>query len=111
MAPTKSDHPLFSLAGPLLDNPLALLGYSAVVLAVGYVLYLRLVSPLAKIPGPFWASLSRLWITKHAWDGDMHRTVLKLHAQHGKLVRTGPNEVSVSDLTAIKTIYGMLELC
>ncbi|KAL2220480.1 cytochrome P450 [Thermoascus aurantiacus ATCC 26904] len=106
MAPTKIDLPLFSLAGSLLDNPLALLGYSALVLAVGYVLYQRSVSPLAKIPGPFWASISRLWITKHAWDGDIHRTVMTLHAQHGKLVRTGPNEVSVSDLAAIKTIYG-----
>lgn len=34
MAPTKIDLPLFSLAGSLLDNPLALLGYSALVLAV-----------------------------------------------------------------------------
>ena len=36
----------------------------------------------------------------------MHRTMVGLHKKHGKLVRTGPNEVSVSDLTAIKKIYG-----
>ena len=32
--------------------------------------------------------------------------MIKLHKKHGKLVRTGPNEVSVSDLSAIKKIYG-----
>ena len=42
---------------------------------------------------------------KHSRQGDMHRTMIKLHQKHGKLVRTGPNEVSVSDLSAIKTIY------
>lgn len=36
----------------------------------------------------------------------MHRTMINLHKRHGKLVRTGPNEVSVSDLSAIKSIYG-----
>ena len=61
---------------------------------------------LGKIPGPFSARLSRLWMVKHSWQGDMHRTMIALHQKHGKLVRTGPNEVSVSDLTAIKKIYG-----
>lgn len=36
----------------------------------------------------------------------MHRTMIALHQKHGKLVRTGPNEVSVSDIAAIKKIYG-----
>lgn len=31
-----------------------------------------------------------------------------LHNECGRLVRAGPNEVSVSDLTAIKVIYGAL---
>lgn len=30
---------------------------------------------------------------------------MALHVEHGKLVRTGPTEVSVADLSAIKTIY------
>lgn len=36
----------------------------------------------------------------------MHRVMTELHNKHGKLVRIGPNEVSVSDLAAIKSIYG-----
>lgn len=31
--------------------------------------------------------------------------MIALHGCHGKLVRTGPNEVSVSDVIAIKKIY------
>ncbi|KAI4127866.1 MAG: hypothetical protein LQ347_004420 [Umbilicaria vellea] len=45
-------------------------------------------------------------MVKHSWQGDMHRTMIALHQKHGKLVRTGPNEVSVSDIAAIKKIYG-----
>ena len=67
--------------------------------------------PLGKIPGPFTARISRLWMAKHSWDGDMHRTMVDLHQRYGKLVRTGPNEVSVSDLTAIKQIYGQHSYC
>ncbi len=36
----------------------------------------------------------------------MHRTMIDLHKKHGKLIRTGPNELSVADLAAIKRIYG-----
>lgn len=61
---------------------------------------------ISRIPGPFSAKFSRLWMVKHSWQGDMHRTMIALHRKHGKLVRTGPNEVSVSDLAAIKKIYG-----
>lgn len=71
-----------------------------------YIIYQRYFHPLASIPGPFWASLSRLWMAKHSWDGDMNTTMIALHEKYGDLVRTGPNEVSVADLNAIKTIYG-----
>lgn len=74
------------------------------VLPISY--YLVLGGPLGNIPGPFSARLSRAWMVKHSWQGDMHRTMIGLHKKHGKLVRTGPNELSVSDLSAIKQIYG-----
>ncbi|KAK4233361.1 hypothetical protein C8A03DRAFT_19556 [Achaetomium macrosporum] len=71
-----------------------------------YVAYQRLFSPFSGIPGPFWASLSRLWLTWHARKGDLHVVMVRLHEKHGKLVRIAPSEVSISDLPAIKTIYG-----
>ncbi len=73
---------------------------------LAYVVYIRFFSPLAGIPGPFSASLSRLWLIQHSIRGDMHRVTIDLHKRHGKLVRTGPKEVSVSDLSAVKKIYG-----
>ncbi len=36
----------------------------------------------------------------------MHHVMIALHKKLGKLVRTGPKEVSVSDLFAIGIIYG-----
>ena len=84
----------------------SLLLLGVIVSAAIYIVYQRFSHPLASVPGPFWASLSRLWMTKHSWDGDMNTTMISLHEEHGSLVRTGPNELSVSDLAAIKTIYG-----
>ncbi|KAG8627750.1 hypothetical protein KVT40_003623 [Elsinoe batatas] len=75
-------------------------------LSLASFVHYRYLHPLAKVPGPFWASLTRLWILKHSKDGDLHRVMIDLHRQHGYLVRTGPNEVSVSDPATIKTIYG-----
>lgn len=79
---------------------------SFLALILVYIIYQRFFHPLASIPGPFAASLSRAWLMKHSWDGDMSTTMIALHKQHGDLVRTGPNELSVADLAAIKTIYG-----
>ena len=80
---------------------------ASLVLCFSFLAYLRLLGgPLGRIPGPFGARLSRVWMVKHSWQGDMHRTMIALHQRHGKIVRTGPNEVSVSDLAAIKKIYG-----
>ncbi|KAK0659902.1 Pisatin demethylase [Lasiodiplodia hormozganensis] len=97
---------LDAVLGFAADHKLAVFVLGPALAIFAYVVYQLYLSPLAKIPGPFSAKLSRLWITKHSWDGDMHRTVIELHNKHGNLVRTGPNEVSVADLSAIKKIYG-----
>ena len=81
-----------------LAQPLILLSLCIVPLAYYWVFG----GPLGAIPGPLSARLSRVWLIKHSWQGDMHRTMIGLHKKYGKLVRTGPNEVSVSDLLAIK---------
>lgn len=83
---------------------LLLVVLSGILLA--HVVYQRFFHPLAQVPGPFLASISRLWITRESYRGDYHRTLISLHNRHGRLVRIAPNELSVSDPTAIKTIYG-----
>ena len=91
---------------PQLESLSWLLPIGTVGLLMAYITYQRFFHSLASVPGPFHASLSRLWMTQHSWNGDMNTTMIDLHKKHGSLVRTGPNEVSVSDLAAIKTIYG-----
>ena len=92
---------------PGMHVPFAALGLTAVILlTAAYIVYQLYFSPIAKFPGPFAASISRLWLVRHARNGDMHRQMISLHARYGEVVRTGPNEISVSDLDAVNKIYG-----
>ena len=97
------ESPIWSFKG---NSVTFILVIGLVHLCVLSVLYFHAFGgPLGRVPGPFEARFSRLWMIKHSWKGDMHRTMIELHKRHGKLVRTGPNEVSVADLSAIKKIY------
>ncbi|KAH7230341.1 hypothetical protein MRS44_011974 [Fusarium solani] len=70
-----------------------------------YIVYQRFFSHLASVPGPFWASVSRFWLARKFFAGDWDKTLRKLHQRYGPLVRIAPDEVSVGDPEAIKTIY------
>jgi len=39
-------------------------------------------------------------------QGDFEKTNIELHARHGPVVRIAPNEYSINDVSAAKTIYG-----
>lgn len=62
-----------------------------VLLATAYVVYLwleqiiryRFFSPIRSFPGPFWASVTRLWIAYHNVKEDECETELALHKKHG----------------------------
>lgn len=62
---------------------------------------------LSAIPGPFLAKLTNIWRFVDVSKGQAQVTQLKLHRQYGDYVRLGPNVVSIRDLDAIKTIYGI----
>ena len=57
------------------------------ILFVGWVVYQRNFSPLAGVPGPFWASVSRLWYLRRMVAQDMHRHTKALHFKYGMLQR------------------------
>lgn len=78
-----------------------------VVFAVvcGYVIYQRFLHPLSRYPGPLLASLSNVWKAYHVYQGDLEYAILKLHQEHGKIVRIGPNHLDISDAAAVKDIY------
>lgn len=62
--------------------------------------------PLAAYPGPFLAKLTNLYSVVHAMRGDRHEDLYKLHQRHGRIVRIGPNRVTILDARALEPIYG-----
>jgi hypothetical protein len=70
-----------------------------------YIVYQRFFAPLAKVRGPFWASLSPAWKLVQLTRGNFHETIVDLHEEYGPIVRIAPNEVIISDKSAIREIY------
>ncbi|KAI0382186.1 cytochrome P450 [Hypomontagnella monticulosa] len=63
--------------------------------------YLR----LSKIPGPFSARITDLWRFRAQNSRGYSAKLLSLHKKYGKLVRIGPNHVSISDPEAVPIVY------
>jgi hypothetical protein len=78
---------------------------AAVVYVVSWCIYCRTYHPLSKVPGPFWPSVTRLWLTYAVWRGDLDVVQRELHRKHGPLVRIAPDEVACADPEAIRKIY------
>ncbi|GCB25018.1 pisatin demethylase [Aspergillus awamori] len=77
-------------------------------LALGLFLWVfvkRALSSDRDIPGPFLARFTRLWYLRQMTRGDFQYTNIRLHRDHGKIVRIAPGWYSLTGLDAIKTIY------
>ncbi|KAM7214422.1 hypothetical protein V8F06_010179 [Rhypophila decipiens] len=61
---------------------------------------------LRKIPSPFPAQFSDLWLLSVVRRGNRYQRVDELHKKLGPVVRIQPNHVSINDDNAIQTIYG-----
>jgi hypothetical protein len=48
------------------------------------IVYYRLFHPLAKFPGSFWGSVTRLWIAWHVIKQDECATFRRLHDKYGE---------------------------
>lgn len=44
----------------------------------------RYYSPISHIPGPFLASISRLWHLRQIWSGKQNLKILEQHEKYGK---------------------------
>lgn len=62
---------------------------------------------LNKYPGPTLASFTDWWRFYDVYKRRPEVTHQKLHAEHGDIVRLGPNTLSFADPKALKTIYGL----
>ncbi|KAH8805339.1 cytochrome P450 [Xylogone sp. PMI_703] len=56
-------------------------------------------------PGPFWAGVSKMYISYHSYPRfDSFRRLEKLHKQYGNFVHIGPNEIAIFDPAAVPVI-------
>lgn len=63
--------------------------------------------PLSHFPGPRAAALSRNWLWQQVQTGHPEEALEKAHRDHGftRVLRTAPNELHITDVSAYKTIY------
>ncbi|KIK57025.1 hypothetical protein GYMLUDRAFT_46640 [Collybiopsis luxurians FD-317 M1] len=119
----RDDTKLMSVATALLPQPAILVAlaqkslgltplvtsYAAFFLSLGTSIVLYRISPfhpLAGIPGPFLARVTKLWTFYTTTTGELARAMKKLHDEYGPVVRTGPNEISIIDGDAVNAVYG-----
>jgi hypothetical protein len=93
---------------------MALLSFANVaLLALGYlawsaayqIVYYRFFHPLSKFPGPFWGSVTRLWIAYHNAMGDEIAVLQQVTEKYGPIVRITPTMLLVNDATKLPVIY------
>lgn len=89
----------------LLSHPVELGLGSLFLYIFTYIVYQRLLHPLAKYPGPFLASLTDLWQVHQFMTLQQPYNLTRLHEKYGSVVRYGPDKLSITDEDAIKTIY------
>lgn len=58
------------------------------------------------VSGPFLASISNIPRLMWARSGHAHQIHIDLHRRYGKLVRLGPNAISVGEPLEVPQIYG-----
>ncbi|KAL0465452.1 benzoate 4-monooxygenase [Neurospora intermedia] len=85
--------------------------WAPVVLLAGVAFYYLVpyfvtYSALRKIPSPFPAQFTDLWLLSVCRRGNRYQRVDELHKKLGPVVRIQPNHVSICDDAAIPTIYG-----
>ncbi|KAF7183368.1 hypothetical protein CNMCM7691_003567 [Aspergillus felis] len=95
------------LASAFVEILNSLTEYLPYIVAGGLILHLvSTYTRLRRIPGPFFASLSNIPRFYWVWSRRAHDIHIDLHRKHGKLVRFGPNMVSVGDPKEVPAIYG-----
>ena len=105
-ASTAAAMPPFSALYTLTTTQILLLAISlSVSYFIGLALYRLFLSPLAAVPGPWYAAISDLWITSHVLRMQQCRTVQSLFEKYGPVVRIAPNKVVFCDATTMRSVY------
>jgi benzoate 4-monooxygenase len=76
-------------------------------IALYYIIpYFTTYSSIAKIPGPFSAKFSNIWLGLSARRGQKYAAVDWAHRKYGRIVRVGYNHVSIANERALQAVYG-----
>ncbi|TIC99868.1 putative sterigmatocystin biosynthesis P450 monooxygenase STCB [Colletotrichum higginsianum] len=70
-----------------------------------YLIFNVFFHPLRKVPGPWVAAASPLWLWYHSYIGNETTSIEQLHSVYGPVVRIAPNDIDVSDGAALAPIY------
>lgn len=62
-------------------------------------------SSVRSFPGPFCTKFTDIWRYNKTAGGQAHLVHADLHREYGAVVRIGPNTLSISDTSLMKTIY------
>lgn len=77
-----------------------------VVPLAAYIVYQRYFHPLAKYPGPFWASITDLWQVSEFLSLQQPYNLTDLHEKYNSpFVRYGPDKISITTEDAIPLLY------
>ncbi|KAF2753440.1 flavonoid 3',5'-hydroxylase [Pseudovirgaria hyperparasitica] len=88
-----------------LQNVLLVL-FLLLLLSVAYqVVYNRFFHPLSKFPGPYWASVTRLYTVYHSIVGDAHLNEYEAVKKYGPVVRMSPSLLLIRDATMLPEVY------
>ncbi|KAL1860629.1 hypothetical protein Daus18300_009119 [Diaporthe australafricana] len=77
---------------------LVVLVASLVIYAVGRIIYNVFLHPLASIPGPRLAAITRLWLLTTDASGDSSAHILKWHQAYSSVIHVASNELSIFDI-------------
>ncbi|KAF1738417.1 putative sterigmatocystin biosynthesis P450 monooxygenase STCB [Beauveria bassiana] len=66
-------------------------------------------NPLSKVPGPWYTHFTALPNQLSMFKGFTPGHAHKLHQKYGRIVRIGPDEISIAEIDDIKKVYGHKE--
>ncbi|KAJ3487383.1 hypothetical protein NLG97_g6423 [Lecanicillium saksenae] len=64
-----------------------------------------LVNPISRVPGPWYTRFTRLPNQLSMLRGFTPGYAHELHKKYGRIVRTGPDEISIADIGDVKKVY------
>ncbi|EPT00864.1 hypothetical protein FOMPIDRAFT_47141 [Fomitopsis schrenkii] len=94
-----------SLSNTSISTFLLLALSSSVFYLAAHAFYQSFFSPLAALPGPWYAAISDFWLITHVVRFRQCRAVQDLFDTYGPVVRVGPNKVIFCDATAMRSVY------